>query len=341
MKQTLLLILALSLLLACTPPQNPVVSLQGNTMGGTYSVKYVTVNSESTELSADQIQSKIDSLLVDINQLMSTYISDSELSILNKTKANISFTLSEQTHYVLQEAIRLHDLSDGALDVTIGPVVNLWGFGPTHRPDIVPSDSQLLDTQAYVGVDKFTLDGLIINKSHESVYIDLSTIAKGYAVDAVADLLTEHGLDNYLVEIGGEMRVSGTKPHNIDWMIAIEKPVSGTRIAQKIITIGDNAIATSGDYRNYFEEDGVRYSHLIDPKTLKPIQHNLVSVSVVAKKSIEADGLATALIVLGAERGIELAEKHNIAAFFITKEADGTYTEYMTSAFKNQVEIKN
>jgi len=307
-------------------------------MGTTYSVKYVNAEGSSTALSPQQMQAKIDKRLLSINQLMSTYIGDSELSQFNKAQADVEFAISSETEAVIQEALRLNEISNGMLDITVGPLVNLWGFGPNLRPNKIPSQSQLDETLAYVGVDQFTLKNSAVTKHHSKVYNDLSTIAKGYAVDEIANLLAVQGLSNYLVEIGGEMRVAGTKLKEESWLIAIEKPLTGERAVQRIVSIGNNAIATSGDYRNYYEEDGVRYSHLINPKTGYPIQHNLVAVTVVALKSIEADGLATALIVMGSQSGIELAESESIAALFITKEGD-EFIEYQTTAFKQQVEI--
>ena len=339
MHKYILILLACLCLFSCNRASEPMVSFSGSTMGTVYNVKYVNKAQASAKLSPQDMQKEVEALLVEINQLMSTYIPDSELSLLNQAEAGLSFPISAETKYVIQEAIKLHTLSNGMLDITIGPLVNLWGFGPENRPDVVPTDRQLQDTMNFVGIDKFVLSDNRVNKRHDKVYIDLSTIAKGYGVDAIAELLTSQGVSNYLVDIGGEMRVAGSKLNQEDWLIAIEKPVTGARSVQKILSIGDNAIATSGDYSNYFEESGVRYSHLINPKTGFPIQHNLVSVSVVASKSIEADGLATALIVMGAKDGIAMAEQNDIAALFITKEGD-EFVEYQTPAFEQRVTIK-
>lgn len=324
------------LLSSCVERPPELVSLTGETMGTTYMVKYL--DDVEQKDSSKQIQAQLDSLLIDINQLMSTYIVDSELSLLNKAPAGQAVKLSNETSFVLEEAIRLHGLSDGMLDITVGPLVNLWGFGPQAKPEKIPNAEQLNILSEYVGIDKFSFSNNEIIKHHQQVYIDLSTIAKGYAVDRIAQLLSDKGLNNYLVEIGGEMRLSGHKARGQNWLIAIEKPISGLRAIQRTVSIGDNAIASSGDYRNYYEEDGIRYSHLINPKTGYPIQHNLVSVSVVAPTCIEADGLATALIVMGTEGGIALAEKNGIAALFITKEGE-EFVEYQSSAFREQVTL--
>ncbi|MDT0596552.1 FAD:protein FMN transferase [Glaciecola petra] len=312
------------------------VTLNGLTMGTTYEVKYVEPVGSQAQFGSMQLHSKIDELLININQLMSTYIADSELSLLNQAPADITFPISEQTNYVIQEAQKLNVLSEGMLDITVGPLVNLWGFGPSAKPEKVPTSEQLSKVSQFVGIDKFRLENRGVTKSHENVYIDLSTIAKGYGVDAIAELLESFGINNYLVEIGGELRVSGYKSVGQDWLIAIEKPISDKRAVQRIISIGDGALASSGDYRRYYEEDGIRYSHLIDPKTGYPIQHKLVAVTVVSDKSIHADGLATALIVMGKEKGMELANKEGIAALFITKEMN-EFVEYQSEVYASRV----
>ncbi len=335
MKRLLILLVVCIALWSCAKPPPDVISITGRTMGTTYSVKYVENASQAVD--PQRVYADIEELLVHINQLMSTYIPDSELSRLNKARAGNVFRLSDETNTVLLEALRLHELSRGKLDITVGPVVNMWGFGPQARPEVIPSEQALLDVRNKVGVDKFVLKDKQVTKLVDDLYIDLSTIAKGYAVDMIAELISEnYGIDNYLVEIGGEMRVAGSKPQGENWHVAVVKPINGPNAIQRIIYVGDNAVASSGDYRNYFEQDGVRYSHLIDPTTAYPIQHKLVSVTVVADKAITADGLATALIVMGTEDGRELAEQEGIAALFITKEGD-EFVEYASTEYIKQV----
>lgn len=305
-------------------------------MGTTYSVKLIVP--EDIQIDPPLLKANIDEALINVNALMSTYDPNSELSRLNQTTANSPFAISEQTEIVLREAIRLGKLSNGVLDVTVGPLVNLWGFGPDKKPEQTPSPAALSNIREYVGIDKFVLDNRVVTKLHDKVYIDLSTIAKGYGVDVVADILEASGIEAYLVEIGGEMRLKGKKLNGKDWRIAIEKPITTERAIQRLISIGDNAIATSGDYRNYYEHDGQRYSHLINPNTGHPIVHNLVSVSVVHPSSMVADGLATALIVMGFDAAKELVEAQGIAVLMITKEAEG-FVEYQSPEFAKQVTI--
>jgi thiamine biosynthesis lipoprotein len=324
-------------LFACSNPNDQIITINGQTMGTTYTVKYVNV-AEVRVGDSQSLANELDQRLIKINQLMSTYISDSELSMLNNAPANQPFPISAETAEVIRKAMELNELSDGMLDITVGPIVNLWGFGPRQRPEVIPTQDQLNEVQRYVGPQSFELNDNRITKRYDEVYIDLSTIAKGYAVDELSRILESYSVTNYLVEIGGEMRLSGLKPGQQDWVVAIEKPTTNERAIQRTISIGNNAIASSGDYRNYYEDNGIRFSHLIDPTTAYPIQHKLVAVSVVAPSGIEADGLATALIVMGADKGRKLAERENIAALFITKEAD-KFVEYRSTAFKQQVTV--
>jgi thiamine biosynthesis lipoprotein len=327
----------LLLLVACQPavqPMEPETHLSGKTMGTTYNVKFVT----DPNIDNEKLHNEIEQKLININQLMSTYIPDSELSIINKAPANTPMPISAETRLVLEEALRLGQLTDGALNVTLGPLVNLWGFGPDKRPEVIPSDAEIIQAMQSVGLEHIVLNGKQISKRVPGLYIDLSPIAKGYGVDALALLLEAKGITDYLVEIGGEMRLSGIKSSGQEWRVAIEKPLSKQRVIQRIVAIGGNAIATSGDYRNYYEENGVRYSHLIQPQTGYPIQHNLVSVTVIHPSSMTADGLATALSILGTEAAIELAERDNLAVLLISKQGD-EFVEYQSPAFATIVKV--
>jgi thiamine biosynthesis lipoprotein len=325
------------LLLACTeqPQQPQATHLTGKTMGTTYNVKYFPVD---VALPAQEVQTQINGRLLQVNALMSTWDPNSELSRFNQSEAGVPLALSEETLLVLAEAMRLAELSGGALDVTIGPLVNLWGFGPHQRPDTIPTAAQISQAKLSMGLDKLVLDGNALSKTVDELYLDLSPIAKGYGVDVVAEYLESIGVTNYLVEIGGEMRVAGQKADGTQWLIAIEKPVDTQRAIQQVVSIGNNAIATSGDYRNYYEEDGVRYSHLLDPATGQPIGHKLVSASVVHPSSMTADGLATALIVMGTQRAQALAEDQNLAVLLITKDGD-EFVEYRSPAFDKIVTL--
>lgn len=334
-----LAVVAISILLIASCSEKPlsVVHLQGQTMGTTYNVKYVLGEGE---VAVEGLQEEIDAKLVNINKMMSTYDTTSELSRFNQYRYSDNFAVSQETLTVVNEALRLARLSDGVLDVTVGPLVNLWGFGPNKRPEKVPTQADIDAVRDYVGYEKLSTTPTGLMKANPMLYVDLSTIAKGYGVDEVAAILDTHDLQHYLVEIGGEMRVTGERGDGSEWLIAIEKPVTTERAVQKVVSIGTNAIATSGDYRNYYEEDGKRYSHLIDPNTGSPITHDLVSVTVVNPSSMIADGLATAFNVMGWQRAIDLAEQEQLAVFLIRRTADG-FEEYATPEFDKLVEVNN
>ncbi len=317
---------------SCSKSTPQVLHIQGQTMGTYYQIKYVldAEQQADTQLSARALQVEIDKRLEQVNDLMSTYRPDSELSRFNQTQK--SMLVSDALRDVVGAALILFQQTDGAYDVTVGPLVNLWGFGPDKRPDKVPSQAEIDAKMAMVGSQHLSVQGNRLSKSIPQLYLDLSSIAKGYGVDFIAEYLQELGIDNYLVDIGGELRTAGFKPAQEQWTLAIERPVAGQNV-QRLIHIGDNGIATSGDYRNYFESEGVRYSHTIDPKTGKPITHKLVSVTVINKSCMLADGLATAITVLGPQAGLKFAEKQQLAVFLLVKEGDD-FNEYYTPEFE-------
>ncbi|WP_245883925.1 FAD:protein FMN transferase [Vibrio albus] len=306
------------------------VHLSGATMGTTYNIKYIEADNVPEP---EVLQQEIDNRLEKVNDQMSTYRKQSELSQFNQYKGSEPFAVSPEMITVVKEAIRLSKLTSGALDVTVGPLVNLWGFGPEARPDVVPTDEELAERRKITGIDKLSIDGNALRKSIPDLYVDLSTIAKGWGVDVIADYIESQGIHNYMVEIGGEIRMKGKNHENTGWRIAIEKPDANERAIQEIISPGDMAIATSGDYRNYFERDGIRYSHIINPQTGKPISHKVVSVTALHPSCMTADGLATGLMVLGEEKGIELANEKGFAVFMVVKTDDG-FKEVSSEAFK-------
>ncbi|WP_025673796.1 FAD:protein FMN transferase [Salinivibrio socompensis] len=307
------------------------VHLSGETMGTYYSIKYIATDATPSQ---DVVQAAVDQRLETVNDQMSTYRNDSELSQFNQHQANSPVTVSPATVMVINEAMRLNQFTQGALDVTVGPLVNLWSFGPEKRPKSIPSDKEIASRMAKTGLEYLSVDGNTLTKTHPDLYVDLSTIAKGYGVDVVANYLGDLGLDNYLVEIGGELQLKGVNQDQVPWRIAVEKPSAGSQSVQEIIEPGDMAVATSGDYRNYFESDGMRYSHIIDPATGRPINHHLVSVTVLDPSCMTADGLATGFMVLGPDKAIELANQANIPAFMVVKTDDG-FEEIASEAFQS------
>jgi len=319
-------------IVSCVETQPALLHMQGQTMGTYYQVKYVLSPDQQNneKLSVAALQAEIDKRLELVNDQMSTYRPDSELSRFNR--AEKSLLVSDATRRVVADALLIFKQSHGAYDATVGPLVNLWGFGPDKKPNKVPSEKLIAEKRKLVGSQYLSIDGNKLSKAIPDLYLDLSSIAKGYGVDFIAEYLQQLGIDNYLVDIGGELRVHGFKPANKQWTLAIERPVAGQNV-QRLIHIGDNAIATSGDYRNYFESDGIRYSHTIDPTTGKPINHKLVSVTVIDKSSMHADGLATAITVLGPEAGLAFAKEQHIPVFLLVKAGDD-FIEHFTPEFE-------
>lgn len=287
-------------------------------MGTRYHVKYVTDGSVNSVLVADAVLSALRS----VDYRMSTYNPDSELMQFNNSDVGDSVTVSSELALLLGRSLELSRISGGAFDVTVGPLVNIWGFGPGFRPEQVPSDQELAEAFAKVGYQALQLENDQLIKTRP-LFVDLSAIAKGYAVDKVADALEAMGISNYLIEVGGELRVGGTKANGQDWLIGIEQPDSVVREARLAIRAPGQAIATSGDYRNYFEKDGIRYSHTIDPTTGRPVTNRLASVTVVAPECMDADAWATMLMVLGEKKGLALAQQEGVAAYFIYHGEEG------------------
>jgi len=304
-------------------------------MGTTYTIK---LNIPETEIDRPTISTEIDHRLDSINSQMSTYMETSTLSIFNQSNTQDWKEIPPELYAVIEEALRINKLSHGAFDITIGPVVNLWGFGPKAQIEVIPDESTIKEALNSVGSEYIHLreQPYAIKKNKSNLYIDLSAIAKGYAVDVIANYLDELNIKNYMVEIGGEIKTRGINPDNRIWQIGIEKPLNDQRSVQTVITLNNTAMATSGDYRNYFEKNGTRYSHTIDPSTGKPITHKLVSVTVLHPSTMTADAMATALLVLGPERGPEIALRENLAAMFIVHDKNH-FIEIMTPQFKHTI----
>ena len=325
------ILLAMILLFGCSKTEQQQIS--GKTMGTYYSIKFVM---HSSPLNITEIKTEIDTRLDQIDQKMSTYRSDSEIARFNDSRlVNQPFPISKETETVVKEALRIAGLTENALDITAGPLVNLWGFGPVERGEsLPPSPDDVKHQLARVGLDKLKFSDGALMKSVPQLALDLSSIAKGYAVDVIAEYLESIGINDYLVDIGGEVRAKGKNIQDNVWRVAIEKPSTGLeQRVQRIIELNNVSVATSGDYRNYFDAGGVHYSHTIDPKTGYPIANGIASITVITPKCITADGFSTGLGVLGPERGIEIADKLNIAVFMIIK-SDNGFEERYSKAFE-------
>ncbi|MDH2925205.1 thiamine biosynthesis lipoprotein [Nicoletella semolina] len=329
MKKICLLIVTLFALAACEKEPEQ-ISLSGKTMGTTYHVKYIDDGNSADLPKPEEVKEALDKVLKQVNDEMSTYQKDSQISRFNvMQEADKFINISADFAKVLNEAIRLNKVTEGALDVTIGQLVNLWGFGPDKRMNKVPSEEQIAERAKTVGIDKIQLNGNKLSKKVANLYLDLSSIAKGFGVDKLSEQLEHYGISRYMVEIGGEIRAEGKNLHGRPWQIAIENPELERGVSAKIVVpLDDFGMATSGDYRNYFEdEQGHRLSHIIDPKQYRPISHNLASITVFAPSAMTADGLSTGLFVLGADKALEIAEREKLAVFLIVKTPEGFETK--------------
>lgn len=318
------------------------ITLKGKTMGTTYTVKYID-NGELQNLpKSEEVQKTLDDLLNQVNNEMSTYQPDSQISRFNAMQeANKAVQISPDFAKVVREATRLNRVTEGALDVTVGKLVNLWGFGPDKRLNKSPSAEQIAALAASVGIEKLSVSDNSLMKSVPNLYLDLSSIAKGFGVDKLAEHLESLGLANYLVEIGGELRGKGKNLQGVDWRIAIEQPtLAQGQAAQITVPLHNLGMATSGNYRNYFEdEQGNRLSHIINPKELRPVSHKLASITVFAPTTMTADGLSTGLFVLGPEKALEVAEREKLAVFLIIKNGEAFETK-MSSEFEKLINQK-
>ena len=315
---------------ACQQTNYEILILNGLTMGTTYSVK---INADNAFVEKNQISDDIDEILSEINQSMSTYIKESELSNINFSTISDWQSISDDLFEVIDHAINVSLKTNGAFDITIAPLVNLWGFGPDKLQNKIPTDEIIELTKQNTGYKKISIDKSLkkISKLDPNLHIDLSGIAKGFAVDKIARYLDKRGFKNYLVEIGGELIGKGLNKDNEIWQIGIENPDNNSDTIKRIIQLKDMAMATSGNYMNYFEKDGVRYSHTINPVTGKPIKHKLASVTVLDNSAMNADALATAFMVLGSEKALSLANNLEIAIYLIIKDGkrfEEKYNDY-------------
>lgn len=315
--------------------KNKLIVLSGLTMGTTYTIK---IHAPEIHIDRIMLQEIINDHLNTINNQMSTYIETSNLSLFNQSITKDWVNIPVELYTVIKEALRVSQLSNNAFDITIGPAVNLWGFGPLAQSNSIPDETAVSQALHKIGRQYLELrsNPYAIKKHHPELMLDLSALAKGFAVDVIAKQLDDLAINNYMVEIGGEIKTKGRNPDNRIWRIGIEKPVSDNRLVQTTIALNNASLATSGDYRNYFEKNDTRYSHTIDPKTGKPVTHNLASVTVIHSSAMTADAMATALLVLGYEAGFKLAVKEQLAALFIIRDGK-KFTEIRTPQLKNYI----
>jgi thiamine biosynthesis lipoprotein len=307
-----------------------VAAIDGLTMGTSWRVMLGAEDRTPESSLQVAIQERLDQ----IEQRMSTWIDDSELSRFNRLESDAWFPVSEDTVVVVSEALRIAELSTGAFDPTVAPLIRLWSFDAGSQTRQIPSDADIEEARNHCGWHKLEVrrDPPAMRKDDPKLQINLSAIAKGYAVDEVSKLLDTSGCSNHLVEIGGEMRARGRKPDGSQWRVGVETPDELSRRVHRALALTDQSIATSGDYRNFFEVDGQRYSHTIDPQTGRPVVHSLASVTVVASNCMLADALATAINVLGTQRGMKLAVQEKVAVLLIQRDGD-RLTDKQTVSF--------
>jgi thiamine biosynthesis lipoprotein len=329
------LILALAVLLLSFGCGKTEHTLTGRTMGTTYSVKVVSGPFGSVSTLKEKIERRLD----EINRSMSPYRADSEISRFNRFhQTGVEFSISTDFLTVMQAASQIYAWSEGAWDATVNPLVDLWGFGRTGRPGTPPEKEAIAVALADVGFHMIEIRaGGALVKRRPTVTLDLSSIAKGYGVDRVAEIVRAAGFTDFLVEIGGEVAASGTRPDGRAWRVGINRPKPEARPDEiyGVVSLKDQAFATSGDYRQFFIQEGVRYSHIIDPKTGYPVASRVVSVSILAGDCTLADGLATAVMVMGIEKGLALIERlDGIEGLMIVENPDGSLEEHASSGFR-------
>lgn len=299
----------------------------GPTMGSTYSIKYV--RSEGVAPQAE-LKAATEAILAEIDLQMSTYRDDSLIEQFNLAPAGTCQAMPKGVLDLVRAGNRLHEESQGYFDLTLEPLLDLWGFGPKGQGEAVPDDERLAEVRQHVGQQHLSIAGEQLCKDAD-VQVDFNSIAAGYAVDQIVARLAELGVTSYLVEATGELKAAGFKPDGSHWRIGLEAPRDDKQVAQRILLLDGYGISTSGDYRNYFEENGQRYSHTLDPLTGKPVKHKLAAVTVADPSTLRADGLSTLLMVLGPDAGMAFAERNGIAAFFVTREGEGFVTQGTTA----------
>lgn len=318
-----LAILALTMLVGCRDQQIHRASetLAGRTMGTSYTVKFIP---KEDTLDLTEVSRQVVTELEKVNAQMSTYRADSELSRFNRSQSTDWFTVSLETAQVVELALQYHQLTDGSFDVTVGPLVDLWGFGPAPEPMQTPTQQQIAEIMPLVGSGKLQvrMDPPALRKTVAGLRVDLSAIAKGHGVDRVAAVLDSIGIADYFVEIGGEIRTRGYRHDGQPWQVGIERPNRNQREVHQVIGLSNQSMATSGDYRNVIQLDGQEFSHFMDPSTGRPVPFEIASVSVIADNCAVADAIATGLMAAGFQKATKLIEKHNWATLLLVRRSE-------------------
>lgn len=309
--------------------------VRGEAMGTRYSVKIVLPPAGLDTPAQTAIEKIIAEELHNVDSLMSTWNTESELSRFNQSTSTEPFALSPDNVEVLTEAIAVSSITGGAFDVTVGPLVDAWGFGPEGPRVARPDDGQIARLRESAGMRMLRVDHdtSSVRKLRPEVRCDFSALAAGWVADRIADRLRAQRLSDFLIDMSGELLASGHNDARQPWRIAIDRPQEHGRSIERVLSLSDVGIATSGDYRKHHEVDGQRVSHIIDPRTGQPVRHGLASVTVLDERAIRADALSTAFMVLGVDDGMELAQRLNIAVLFLVRDDDGDFSEHLTPRF--------
>lgn len=325
-----MLLLSGMLLFSCqTKDRNEYSQIMGLTQGTTY---HVTYRSEKP------LKLEIDSLLAEFDTSLSTYNSESLITAINENRSDSSniYLLT-----CIKKSIEVCEASDGAFDITIGRIANMWGFGFKNKEEV--SQARIDSLLPLIGCGKIQIDGTKIRKSDPNIILNVNAIAQGYAVDVVCLHLDQLGISDYMVEIGGEVRVKGLNPRQEKWKVGINVPVDDSlnlnQDIQEVVKMSNLSLATSGNYRKFYVENGVKYSHTLNPKTGYPVKHNLLSASVISSSCMEADAYATAFMVLGLEKSMQLLKLHpELEAYFISAGSGDEYIITYSPGMKQHLE---
>ena len=305
------------------------LKLDGQTMGTYFAIAI----DGAGEADSQSIRERIEECLTDVNRQMSTWDPESEISKFNQSEGTDWFSVSPEFAMVVVESIRIHKLTNGAFDPTVAPLIDLWGFG-AKRPKQFPSQEAIDTARARVGMEFIEAQQKppAIKRTKPGITLNLSAIAKGHGVDRVSELLTSLGYPSHVVDIGGEDRTGIAKANGDKWRLGVESPFGEI---QRVVESTEQSVATSGDYRNYFEINGVRYSHAIDPTTGRPVKNPPASISVLSESCMTADGLATGLMVMGTEKGFQFAKAHNLSVLYLDVADDKSIVEHATGKFRS------
>ena len=334
MTYTILLLIAL-FNLSCSSEKYYNAEIKGNTMGTFYFIEVIDV---PVEIKIKKIELEIKNSLIKVNKILSNWDEESEISIINKIDKTKAIKISDELNEVFRTANEINIRSNGFFDLTLDPIIELWGFGYKGKQmEIIPTDKQIKKALSLIGQKSFLKNDFANNeltKKIKNLKINLSSIGKGYGIDLIGRKLDQLGIKNYIINIGGDILTKGYNSKKENWVIGIENPNLKEKLIKEIVNITNKGLATSGDYKNFFTKNGNRYSHIINPKTGKPITHSTKSVTVIHENSTKADGWATAFLVLGSSEGLKIAEKEKIAVLFIDK-INNKLIKFKSSTFKN------